>query len=100
MYIELKSLEIRTDVQQKPTGATEEEGEEEEREERLNPLEASWNHEPLDHTRSRGKGRLEYGCPYSREDGVESNVRTYRSGPLAAEAASGLSAAVYLHVAL
>lgn len=72
MYVELKSLEIRTEVWQEPNEVlTDGDG----REERLNPLEARWNHEPVDHTRSRGRDRLEHGCPYSREDDVEFNVR-------------------------
>lgn len=75
MYIELKSIEIRTEVQDMSRmGGTE--GREAGARDSRNPLEASWNHEPLDHTRSRGKDRLEFGCPYSREDGVEFNVRT------------------------
>lgn len=72
MYIELKSIEIRTEVEESSkTGGTE--GREAESQ---NPLEETWNHEPLDHTKSTGKDRLVYGCPYSREDGVKFNVRT------------------------
>lgn len=72
LYIELKSLEIRTEVWEEPVEVL---GEGKGSEERLNPLEARWNHEPLDHTRSGGRGRLDYGCSYSREDGVEFKVR-------------------------
>lgn len=74
LYIELKSLEIRTEVWQEPAEILGEEGGRDE--DGLNPLEARWNHEPLDHTRSRGRDRLENGCPYSRQDGVAFNVST------------------------
>lgn len=70
LYVELKSLEIRTETWQETL-----DGQEGGAEARFNPLEAGWNHEPLDHTRSRGRDRLDYGCPYSRADDVEFNVR-------------------------
>lgn len=77
MYIELKSIEIRTEVQQESSTTEGTEDPEAGNGESQNPLEAGWNHEPLDYTRSRGEGRLEYGCPYSREKGVTFNVRIY-----------------------
>ncbi|CAM9671087.1 unnamed protein product, partial [Ectocarpus sp. 12 AP-2014] len=64
VYIEVKHIEIRVQ-----TAETTEDQEQEQ--EQRDPLEANWNHEPLDHTKSHGQGRLEYGCPYSRLDGTE-----------------------------
>lgn len=75
VFIELKSIEIRTEVQQLPAKKQGERGKGEGASVRHHPLEANWNHEPLDHTRSRGQGRLEYGCPFSRRAGEDSIVR-------------------------
>lgn len=74
LYVELKRLEIRTEAWKEPPVVLGEQQEGAE-EKHLNPLEAHWNHEPLDHTKKRRQDRLEHGCPYSRQDGVELKVR-------------------------
>lgn len=76
VFIEVKSIEIRTEVHQPPVEGKGKPGVRDDEDVRHHPLEANWNHEPLDHTRSGGQGRLEYGCPFSRRAGEDSIVST------------------------
>ena len=61
VYIELKSIEIRTETD---TAVGDD----------ADAVEELWNQEPLDHTRHQGAGRADYGCPFSSEDGPSFEV--------------------------